>query len=116
MSDSGRTLGHCRHGFGPDRCHPCLSEERDSLLDTLNQVLAERDKFADRVDQLEEAARPFASVNIPENWPGECVLTWRGRSDDGTGRIGAYISYLCVEDQGGPTIADYRKLAVLVPE
>lgn len=77
------------------------------LLENANLELRE---MRATIERLREALRPFARVAIPHNWPGDCVLAWHDRwAELGQTKHSAFISYLHVEAQGGPTIEDYRK-------
>ena len=63
-----------------------------------------------RVQELTLALAPFARVagGIPDNWPGQCVLTVDS-SDDEERHVLQYLMYL--RNSGMPTIADYREAA-----
>jgi anti-sigma factor RsiW len=84
-----------------------------------NELNADVAALRARVAELEGALRPFASVGVPPNWPGECVLTWEAWPDSRPGHVGTYYaagSYLVASAQGGPTIADFRRAAALLQE
>lgn len=77
-------------------------------------VAAEIKRLQKRIKELQAALRPFASVTLPDNWPGNCVLTWQDYAFDTPEQPqisfhDAYANYLHHEAQGGPTIADYRR-------
>ena len=62
-------------------------------------------------DALATALAPFAAVRLPDSWPAKCVVDWR----EGVGNDGhrfASASYLGIDAQGGPTVADYRAAAL----
>ena len=88
------------------------SADRDAPFDIIGVVISRSD--ADllahgrrRVAELEAALKPFAAVRLPDSWPAGCVVDWR----ENVGRDGhrfASASYLDIDAQGGPTVADYR--------
>lgn len=92
-----------------------VRSERDRLVATATNLLRQRDAAKAERDALQAenaalraALRPFAAVNIPDNWPGECMLTW----EEFTGRNGkpyGAIRYLHCDCKGGATIDDYRR-------
>ena len=84
------------------------SEELASLL---AHGAADAARLTAERDALAAALAPFAAVRLPDSWPAECVVDWR-ESVGNDGHRFAAASYLGIDAQGGPTVADYRAAAL----
>ena len=64
----------------------------------------------EKLAELEQACKSFAKIaaGIPDNWPGNCCLSFDQRHD---GSI--YINYFKIGLKGGILIRDWRKMEVL---
>lgn len=86
------------------RCekHP-LKRELDGAVEHAKRLIEQR-------EELKEVISPFAkqAEGIPDQWPGECVLTHNWLDDDMA--HGAWLTYVPIVAQDGPTIADWRRL------
>lgn len=54
MSDSGRQMGDCRHGYDPEWCVTCLRIDNARLIDALEEFVNST-YFADAPDAHEKA-------------------------------------------------------------
>jgi hypothetical protein len=83
-------------------------------LSAIESLAAEVQRLRDERDRALAVLAPFlrAAGGIPDNWPGECVLTFV-EEDWGSRHLG-YLGFDPAD--GGPTIADWRRLAALAPD
>lgn len=99
---------NCRGGFSTGELDMFIPGWRDELSETtkLKQKIAELESL---LAATAHALRRLTVENIPDEWPGECVLTLNEQyiHDDPT----AVMTYLSAKIKGNGTIADHRAAA-----